>query len=155
MFNPFLIFKFSLLKRKSVIYSFILNVKGRIVHDVFVYSRSKDNYLIEVDQKACSSLERMLKVYRLRRKIDIVAIKLDVGFTLDSADGSFEDPRVPQFGRRALGEFSGNSTSDNEYLMRRLEWGIAEGSDELADQIPLNANGDIMNGINFDKGIYF
>lgn len=128
-------------------------MKGRIVHDVLVYSRSKDSYLIEVDQSACSSLERMLKVYRLRRKINISPIKLDVGFTVDPISDSVKDPRVPNFGRRVLGDFSGGQPNNSAYLMRRLEWGIAEGPDELADQIPLNANGDIMNGINFDKGI--
>jgi folate-binding Fe-S cluster repair protein YgfZ len=148
---------FSLVNRTSSLHSFILNVKGRIVHDVFVYSGNDEHcFLLEVDNKACTSLERMLKVYRLRRKIDISQIvDMNVGFTLNSMRNSFEDPRVPNFGRRILGNFSNEQADDSGYLMRRLEWGIPEGPDELTDQIPLNANGDIMNSINFDKGKLF
>ena len=38
------------------------------------------------------------------------------------------------------------------YLRHRFDWGIAEGS-EMNQQIPLNMNGDLMNGISFEKGL--
>jgi folate-binding Fe-S cluster repair protein YgfZ len=94
----------------------------------------------------------MLKVYRLRRKVDIAPIKMDVGFAIEPTNGCLADPRAVNFGHRILGESSGQN-NEMDYLYRRLEWGIPEGVDELTDQIPLNANGDIMNGINFDKGL--
>jgi folate-binding Fe-S cluster repair protein YgfZ len=123
---------------------------------VFVYQRDDNQYLIEVDQSASQNLEKMLKLYRLRRKIEISQTDLNVGFTIDSeAKDSMQDPRVSGFGRRVLGDFSSAEHADNDYLMRRLEWGIPEGADELTDQIPLYANGDIMNGISFDKGLFF
>lgn len=52
-----------------------------------------------------------------------------------------------------MGKLPDAETEIDAYLRRRLEWGIPEGEDEIEGQIPLNMNGDIMNGISFDKGI--
>jgi hypothetical protein len=66
----------------------------------------------------------------------------------------FEDPRVPGFGYRIIGRKSGEreiGTMD-EYIKRRLEWGIGEGDKELSNLVPMHVNGDLMNGIDFEKG---
>ena len=150
---------YSLAKRTTPIYSFILNAKGRIVHDLLVYAPQSDEFLLETDQKAARNLERTLKLYRLRRKLEIAPVNAQIGFSPIATENAIRDPRVSVFGYRIIGDSTSLDASpsslaeaEREYRQRRLEWGIAEGHDELYDQIPLNTNGDIMNGINFDKG---
>lgn len=61
-------------------YSMLLNSQGRVMHDVIIYNTiegHKNNYLIEVEKKSAEQLERHLKMYRLRKKIDI-NIRLDM-----------------------------------------------------------------------------
>ncbi|KAI6222963.1 putative transferase CAF17, mitochondrial [Aphelenchoides fujianensis] len=144
----------NLAKPTSPLYAFILNAKGRIVHDLLVYSPKPKEFWLDVDRNAAAGLERMLKIYRLRRKVDIASVeRMAVGFSTAEVKDALPDPRVPDFGFRLLApEAEVQQPNEDAYVERRLEWGIAEGPDELADQIPLNANGDILNGINFDKG---
>lgn len=54
------------------IYTLFLNIRGRVMCDAIVY-KGKENYLyyIECDSQIVDSLQRHLKMYRVRRKIDI------------------------------------------------------------------------------------
>ncbi|KAF2369242.1 YgfZ/GcvT conserved site, partial [Trinorchestia longiramus] len=64
-------------------YAMVLNSQGRVLHDVIIYNNresasgqeSVENYLVEVDLKSLEQLERHLKMYRLRKKIDINVIE--------------------------------------------------------------------------------
>ncbi|CAK9808777.1 Putative transferase CAF17, mitochondrial [Anthophora plagiata] len=54
------------------IYALFLNIKGRVMYDVIVYrSQENDVYYVECDSRAVDSLQKHLKMYRVRRKIDI------------------------------------------------------------------------------------
>ncbi|CAD5233251.1 unnamed protein product [Bursaphelenchus xylophilus] len=142
-----------LLEAKKMIYSFILGPRGRIVSDLFIYSHERDNYLLEVDGFNRESFVKTLTLYRLRKKADIILDETPINFSETPVDGALEDARAKGFGYRLLGEVQA-STSEEDYVERRMDYGIPEGRDELYDQIPLNVNGDIMNGISFDKGCY-
>ncbi|KAI4467105.1 hypothetical protein MML48_2g00014727 [Holotrichia oblita] len=62
-----------LMNHGTCMYAMFLNTKGRVLYDVIIYKTIKDNtYLIECDTKAVDSLQKHLKIYKLRRKIDIV-----------------------------------------------------------------------------------
>lgn len=136
-----------------MIYSFILNPRGRIVSDLFIYNNGKGDYLLEVDSESRENFLKTLKLYRLRRKADLSLDETPVNFSVNQINNGFEDPRVKGFGFRVLGDLEA-STSESDYLLRRLEYGIGEGLEEARDQIPLNFNGDITNGISFDKGMF-
>lgn len=62
-------------------YAMVLNSSGRILHDVIIYNNRTDDssdvkdFLIEVDSNAIEKLERHLKMYRLRKKIDINVVE--------------------------------------------------------------------------------
>uniref|UniRef100_A0A914BUI8 Aminomethyltransferase folate-binding domain-containing protein n=1 Tax=Acrobeloides nanus TaxID=290746 RepID=A0A914BUI8_9BILA len=140
--------------KTGIVYSFLLDARGRIVSDVFIYKKDEENFLVETDSITTGKLERLLTVYRVRRKVEIRQTTLDVNFSTEQIENSYEDPRVPGFGHRVLGKLPDAETEIDAYLRRRLEWGIPEGEDEIEGQIPLNMNGDIMNGISFDKGCY-
>lgn len=53
-------------------YTLFLNIKGRVLFDSIIYKiPADDGFYIECDSSVGSALERHLKMYRLRRKIDI------------------------------------------------------------------------------------
>lgn len=69
------------------IYTLFLNTKGRVMYDAIVYKNEKsDSYYIECDSQIAESLQRHLKMYRVRRKIDIEHIgdKINVWSVFDS-----------------------------------------------------------------------
>lgn len=142
-------------------YTFLLNAKGRISFDLFVYKETdNDALLIETESKWINALESTLKLYRLRRPIEIERSEFQVYFSdvrPENESSAFPDPRVPNFGYRLLRKpeysvkFNQNNGPAIDYLARRLIWGIPEG-EELHQQLPLNMNGDIMNAISFTKG---
>uniref|UniRef100_A0A7E4VMJ4 GCV_T domain-containing protein n=1 Tax=Panagrellus redivivus TaxID=6233 RepID=A0A7E4VMJ4_PANRE len=143
------------------LYSFLLNAKGRIVSDLLVYAQPNDEILLETDAAQIALLDRNLRLYRLRRKVDIVKRDdLNVHFVfpdLTPSNGdAFPDPRLTsKFGYRLLSGSEVPSTAEeSDYLRHRLTWGLGEGGEELADQIALNVNGDFLNGISYDKGCY-
>ncbi|KAI1730668.1 tRNA-modifying protein YgfZ [Ditylenchus destructor] len=153
------------LNKPGTLYALLLNVKGRIVFDLLIYqfvNAPYDHVILETDAKSLPQLEKVLKVYRLRKKVQIEPIEESVYFSAPdqtppgtAQTNVFEDPRVPGFGYRQIGKDLECATelTEDDYLRRRIEWGIGEG-EELCDQIPLNMNGDIMNGIDFNKGCY-
>ncbi|XP_078034836.1 iron-sulfur cluster assembly factor IBA57, mitochondrial [Augochlora pura] len=54
------------------LYAMFLNIKGRVIYDVIIYKSPEDNvFYIECDSEAADSLQKHLKVYRVKRKIDI------------------------------------------------------------------------------------
>ncbi|XP_054011572.1 putative transferase CAF17 homolog, mitochondrial [Hylaeus anthracinus] len=54
------------------LYALFLNIKGRVLYDVIVYKSQEDDvYYIECDSEAVDSLQKHLKMYRIRKKIDI------------------------------------------------------------------------------------
>ncbi|KAG5327431.1 CDPF1 protein, partial [Pseudoatta argentina] len=54
------------------IYTLFLNIRGRVMCDAIVYKSEESNlYYIECDSQIVDSLQRHLKMYRVRRKIDI------------------------------------------------------------------------------------
>ena len=145
-----------------------MNAKGRIVADLIVYkappttSTSEDEIFLETDADKLDDLERLLKLYRLRKRVEISRPSADVFFMFPEAGSlpnssqgdSFADPRLGKdFGNRFLGNAK-ETVDASDYMRRRLEWGIGEGNDELGNQIPLNVNGDFLKGISFDKGIF-
>ncbi|CAH0550222.1 unnamed protein product [Brassicogethes aeneus] len=57
-------------------YTMFLNTKGRVTHDSIIYRTEEDNsYLIECDLDGVEALQRQLKLYRVRRKIDIIGLQ--------------------------------------------------------------------------------
>lgn len=54
------------------IYTLFLNIRGRVMCDAIVYKSEETNlYYVECDSQIIESLQRHLKMYRVRRKIDI------------------------------------------------------------------------------------
>lgn len=67
--------------KTGIVYSFLLDARGRIVSDVFIYKKDEENFLVETDSITTGKLERLLTIYRVRRKVEIRQTTLDVNFS--------------------------------------------------------------------------
>lgn len=54
------------------IYSVFLNIKGRVLYDTIIYKTQDENvFYVECDSSIVNTLSKHLKMYKLRRKVDI------------------------------------------------------------------------------------
>lgn len=61
------------------IYTLFLNVKGRVMCDAIVYkSQESDSYYVECDSRIAEPLEKHLRMYRVKRKIDIQHLRDEI-----------------------------------------------------------------------------
>ncbi|XP_076657469.1 iron-sulfur cluster assembly factor IBA57, mitochondrial [Halictus rubicundus] len=71
----------------SNLYTVFLNIKGRVLYDAIIYKSQEDNvFYIECDSQAADPLQKHLKLYRVRKKIDIdnIGDKLNVWTLFDA-----------------------------------------------------------------------
>lgn len=166
-------------QESSCIYALFLNKAGRILYDSIIYKTSspdenKEAFLIECDNSIASNLAKHLKLYRVRRKIDIsVSDELNLwclqepSKEVKSSSGLavFTDPRLKDVGLRiitakdqnikdSLGSIQEGTLDD--YATHRYKLGICEGIVDLPPEksFPLEANCDYMHGVSFHKGCY-
>jgi folate-binding protein YgfZ len=84
------------------------------------------------------------------------------GEAVPSSDGKtqvYRDPRTPAMGYRLFSSVPDqpiSSSSSTSYEHHRLTQGVPDGPEELAENhaLPLEANLDLMNGVDFRKGCY-
>lgn len=155
------------------IYTLFLNKLGRILYDSIIYKKSNEEFLMECDSEITSNLVKHLKLYRVRRKIDIhVSDEHDLyclksSSTIKSSDkiSIYEDPRLKDIGQRIITskdyelkkELNEIIEGDiNEYTSHRYKLGVGEGIIDLPPErsFPLESNCDYMNGVSFHKGCY-
>ena len=157
------------LEHQSSLYSMFLNTQGRIMFDTFVVKRNATEYLIDCDHHLAENLVKHLKMFKVRRKINIslqedekvwaiLGDELDENKLLKSAV-CYNDNRCKALGFRAIGE---NLEMDSEkfdmddYQTLRYQQGIPEGSLEIPPGkcTPLEYNIEYMHGVSFHKGCY-
>lgn len=61
------------------LYAMILNNRGRVLHDVLVYGLNKENtdektYLVEVDKMYLNDFLKMLKIYKIKKKVEVSSV---------------------------------------------------------------------------------
>ncbi|EFN87746.1 Putative transferase C1orf69, mitochondrial [Harpegnathos saltator] len=72
----------------SNIYTLFLNVKGRVLYDAIIYKSEKSSsYYLECDSQIAESLQRHLRLYRVKRKIDVehTGDKINIWTMFDSS----------------------------------------------------------------------
>ncbi|XP_075779061.1 iron-sulfur cluster assembly factor IBA57, mitochondrial isoform X2 [Pelodiscus sinensis] len=169
------------------LYTHALNVQGRCLYELILYrlhesQEEEPNILVECDSTVLDSLQKHLKLYKIRRKVNIVpCVDLslwaiipgeqsgDISSILDKcADKTLvltPDPRAEVMGWRLItkkkenpleivpGSHIGNI---RDYHRHRYKQGIAEGVNDIPPGValPLESNLAYMNGISFTKGCY-
>ncbi|XP_077412512.1 iron-sulfur cluster assembly factor IBA57, mitochondrial [Vanacampus margaritifer] len=172
----------------GAMYAHFLNVQGRTLYDVMMYSYKEaatgSGILLECDSTMTDKLLRHLKVYKIRRKIDIspcpelfawAVLPLQQSHnqrfskpelsSLEKAVVLEADPRTQDMGWRlvlesqvdpldVIGSCQKGDTED--YHRHRYSIGLPEGVKDLPPGValPLESNLVYMQGISFSKGCY-
>jgi len=129
----------------------LLTPQGRLLHDLFVIGREEGAWLDIAAEHRASIIQR-LTLYRLRAKVEISALDVAVSSDPDSADG-ISDPRLPALGARLYGVEG--SRAEAAYHAHCLALGVPSPADWGVDRAyPIEANFDLLNGIDFHKGCF-
>ncbi len=161
----------------AVIYAALLTPQGKYLHDFFVLADEDGALLLDCEAERIDDLERRLKIYRLRARVDIerVGERLHVFALIGPgaadtagpfADGViYADPRLAALGARAVLPANAASALEAaglkpagraEYDRLRLGLGIPDGSRDLVAEksLPLENGFDELGGVDFEKGCY-
>ena len=177
----------------AAVYAGVLNGRGRFLHDLVLFGAGSverrlglpagsaggdEAVLADVPAWSAGALVRLLRMYRLRRPVEVDDVSAD--FTVwqlcPPEDGAaaprpaaagaaawFPDPRLPALGFRALvpagevppgGAAGGGDCGGFQAL--RYALGVAEGDREMpsGEALPLECNLDALNGVSYKKGCY-
>ena len=128
----------------------LLTPQGKCLFDFIVWADGED-LLLDCAAEAADDLVKRLCIYRLRRPIRIGREPgIAVHWSLEGNVGS-TDPRLPDLGRRWLGEPDEPASG---WLEQRLRLGVCEGRAELGDVLWLECNAIELNGVSFTKGCF-
>ena len=134
----------------------LLTAQGRLLHDLFLIGREDGCWLdVEADQRA--ALIQRLTIYKLRAKVMLEALDVAVaaafGEAAPAGEAWLRDPRLPALGWRGYGL---TADGDGEvYERRRLALGAPGPADWSGETTyPIEANFDLLNGIDFRKGCF-
>lgn len=136
-------------------WSALLTAQGKVLFDFFLWAED-DDILIDCAAEQLDALIKRLKIYRLRRKIEIAADPaLGVHWAI-TVENKPADPRLSQIGHRWLETGTDSAGADSAYRARRLSLGVTEGEVELGSDktLWLECNATELNGVSFTKGCY-
>ena len=150
------------LEQQPSIYSLFLNTQGRILFDTFVVKNDSEGHelLIDCDHHVAGRLVKHLKMFKVRRKLDIsLQEHQKVWAANESIDDGlcYQDSRCNHLGWRVIAESLDFKICDIEdYQLLRFQQGIPEGSLEIPPGkcTPLEYNVEYMHGVSFHKGCY-
>ncbi|XP_069104473.1 putative transferase CAF17 homolog, mitochondrial isoform X2 [Argopecten irradians] len=165
------------------LYTMMLNVQGRVLYDLLMYHSAdksgKSALLLECDSSITQELVKLMRRYKIRKKVDIADVSDDHKVFAALSQGQEKsldkdlsgisvvapDPRLNSFGWRIIGNSSESlltglgikeETSEDEYHTQRYQSGIGEGVVDLppGNCFPLESNAVYLNGVCFHKGCY-
>ncbi len=137
----------------------LLTPQGRVLFDLFLLGRD-DGCWIDCAVDRRDNLLQRLSIYRLRAKVTIAAGDAPVFAAwgaADAPDGWRPDPRLRDLGYRGYGKphRDGVSATEADYDAMRLSLGVPGPADWGTDKTyPIEANFDLLNGIDFKKGCF-
>lgn len=134
----------------------LLSPPGRLLFDLFLFGEP-DGVLLDVSADRRDALIQRLSMYKLRAAVTVEADDRPVFVGWAGAVAGFAvDPREPALGgRRYGGELETNATED-DWQAQRLAAGVPDPTaDAPSDKTyPIEANFDLLNGIDFQKGCF-
>lgn len=139
-----------------VTYGALLTPQGKIIADMFVTDRG-NHLLLDTPVHMGAALLKRLKMYRLRAPIEIEDVSetefLHVTWG-DAASRGDSDPRRDQLGTRLFLDHI--ETGDGNFDRHRLSLGVpdSEWDFETTSVFPMDANMDLLNGVNYSKGCF-
>ncbi|MDO8900965.1 MAG: folate-binding protein [Phenylobacterium sp.] len=149
------------LAQDEVRFGALLTPQGKVLYDLFVIGGG-DGCWLDVAAEHRDAILHRLMIYRLRAKVTIAAHEAEVAVLFGEGaapgEGWLADPRLPQLGWRGYGLPAPNGATegdeaDYEAFARSLgvpgpaDWGVEQ-------TYPIEANFDLLNGIDFKKGCF-
>ena len=139
-------------------YGALLTPQGRMILDLFLLGET-EGVLIDVAAAAQEDFIRRLTLYRLRAKVTIEAADTPVMACWDpggQGEGWIIDPRLPSLGARRYGALENANGVKADYNAHRLSLGVVDPLRDApdGDLYPIEANLDLLNGIDFKKGCF-
>lgn len=134
----------------------LLSPPGRLLFDLFIIGDG-EAVLLDVAADRRDALIQRLSMYRLRAKVGIAAEETAVYAAWPDAPAGFVvDPRTALLGSRAYGGEPVIDATEADYGLHRLALGVPDPAQDAAtDKIyPIEANFDLLNGIDFNKGCF-
>ena len=151
-------------------YAALLTPQGKILFDMIVVRAQGDepSYLVDCAAAQAADLAKRFGFYKLRAKVAIAdesakrAVVAIWGAERPGIDDGllYADPRDPRLGWRAIlpraVAAAIGSEQASEYEGLRIAVGAPKGGLDFAygDAFPHDANFDLLNGVDFDKGCY-
>lgn len=132
-----------------------LSPPGRLMWDLFLWG-AEDGVRLDVAADRRDALVAKLTLHRLRAQVTVAAEETPVFVCWDGmADGFAADPRLAGLGGRRLGEATATATADH-FAAHRLALGVPDPDRDggMDRTYPIEANFDLMNGIDFGKGCF-
>jgi folate-binding protein YgfZ len=155
-------------KLQGIQSSAVLTPQGRVIGPTLLYKHpdNAEALLMELHSSVADAVMAHIKRFKLRSKATFkdvseeyaVMAHWDGDEPVDHALVSGVDPRAPGMGFRSIASRSSGLTeyaskpSRSQYDVHRMTIGVAE--QEMANGLPLEANVDIMNGVDYRKGCY-
>lgn len=134
----------------------LLSPPGRLLFDLFLYGDG-DDVLLDVAAAKRDALVQRLSMYRLRAQASVEADDRPVFVAWDGeAEGFVADPRTPALGGRRYGGDIRAEASEDDWQAHRLAVGVPDPDGDAPDDktYPIEANFDLLNGIDFQKGCF-
>ena len=134
----------------------LLTPQGRLLYDMFILGE-RDGCRLDVALEHRPAVMQRLMIYRLRAKVKIEADETPVFATWPAGpdlDGC-PDPRLPDLGLRIYAAEAAPNADEAAYHAHRLALGVPGPDDWGSDKTyPIEANFDLLNGIDFKKGCF-
>ena len=132
----------------------LLSPPGRLLFDLFLWGED-EAVVLDVAADRRDALMQRLSMYRLRAKVEVAADDRPVFVSWPgAADGFVTDPRTAALGGRVIG--AGMATaSEDDWNANRLAVGVPDPARDTDEgTYPIEANFDLLNGIDFAKGCF-
>lgn len=133
----------------------LLSPPGRLLFDLFLTAEG-DAVVLDVDAPRRDAFVQRLSMYRLRAKVEVETDDRPVHVVWDGdVPGFSPDPRLAALGGRAHGDFQATASED-DWQAHRLALGVPDAAADCPDDktYPIEANFDLLNGIDFHKGCF-
>lgn len=133
----------------------LLSPPGRMLFDLFVWGEDA-GVVLDVAAERRDALMQRLSMYRLRADVTVEALDEPVFAAWGSdVEGFVADPRVAGLGGRRYGAAEAN-TDEASYHAHRLSLGAPDAAADapMDTTYPIEANFDLLNGIDFHKGCF-
>jgi tRNA-modifying protein YgfZ len=139
----------------------LLTPQGKVLYDLFVIGREDGCWLDVAAERRDAILQRLM-IYRLRAKVTIAPDEAEVVALFGPGEapdaGWLIDPRLPDLGWRGYGLTPPTGAvggDEADYAAFTLSLGVPGPADWGVEQTyPIEANFDLLNGIDFKKGCF-